>query len=73
MTDLTEFETQRDSTCVIGRSLESLDDADREKLLAALKAGHIQHRSIARWLRGRGLEGSENTVGRHRRGECCCA
>jgi hypothetical protein len=70
--DLSEFERKRDTRCVIGKFRDELDEADREKLDAALDADHISLIAIADWLQKRGLKTSPATVRTHRLSRCRC-
>jgi hypothetical protein len=62
--------------CSVHTALVSLDDNEREALLAALDNRQIRHTDLARVLSDRGFNVSAVTVSRHRnRGEsngCRC-
>jgi hypothetical protein len=60
--------------CGVKKVLDSLDPADRDDLIAALAMdpGDVMHSTISRVLRARGIELSDQTIGRHRNGVCRC-
>ncbi len=73
--DLSEFVAQNRSgckPCVVGAALGLLDDERRRSLAAALEAPDIKHTAIAKVLARWGMPASDQSVGRHRAGECCC-
>ena len=73
--DLSEFETLSRTTptrCKMARNLDALSPEDREKCEAALKAEHISHFSIQKWLAGKQLRIHHGAVKKHRDSECCC-
>jgi hypothetical protein len=80
--DLTEFETAsgpRGPRCGIRIVMSQLTPGDQAKLEAALARTkdtpahrRIKNTEIARWLKGKGLSLTCQSVGRHRRKECSC-
>lgn len=74
--DLSEFEELsrcHPTQCVIARSCDAVEEAERANLRAALDAGHVTDNAISKWLQKRGLGGREDAVKKHRAGTCCCA
>lgn len=59
--------------CAVGNALETLPEADRKVLAAALDDNHLQHSSIALALCDIGVHVRADTVSRHRRRICCRA
>ena len=59
--------------CSVAAALESLPKEDAADLQAALESPDVYGTVISRVLKRRGLEISENTIQRHRRGACVCA
>jgi hypothetical protein len=70
--DLTEFFTQADTRCVIGKTLEQMSLEDRTKFQAAMDHPDISLVSLCGWLSKRGVKTTTTTVGTHRRGQCRC-
>lgn len=58
--------------CTIGLYLRSLGNTAREQVEAALGRPELTTSAISRALRDRGLDASDFTVRRHRRGDCSC-
>lgn len=59
--------------CRVAVILESIDAEDRAALGAVLAHRDVQSARIAETLRDGDYYISNDTVGRHRRGECKCA
>jgi len=70
--DLTEFFTQADTRCVIGKTLEALNLEERTKFQAAMDHPDISLVSLCGWLSKRGIKTTTTTVSTHRRGQCRC-
>ena len=70
--DLTEFFTQADTRCVIGKTLEQMSLEDRTKFQAAMDHPDISLVSLCGWLSKRGVKTTTTTVSTHRRGQCRC-
>jgi len=70
--DLTEFFTQADTRCVIGKTMEQLSLEDRTKFQAAMDHPDISLVSLCGWLSKRGIKTTTTTVSTHRRGQCRC-
>ena len=73
--DLSEFEALNKpaaSRCAVGAALDALPPQEAEQLRAALAAA-FTHTAIRAWLGKRGFKMAEQTIGRHRKKECCCA
>lgn len=73
--DLSEFEAiaeRHPKVCTVARALARLDKKDRAAADAALLAEHIGDNTIARWFGLRNVRIGNQSVGRHRKGECCC-
>jgi hypothetical protein len=64
----------RNRGCAVGRALRSLPPELAERVRSAMADGGVNHASIARGLRAVGADPQprQNTIGRHRRGECSC-
>jgi hypothetical protein len=58
--------------CGIKRVLETLDPADADDLRAVLDDQSNMNTIIARVLENRGITMSEQTIRRHRKGQCSC-
>lgn len=59
--------------CTVKTTLDKLDKADRDDLVAAMADNDIESTKIARVLQQqRGLRISGDTIRRHRKGECAC-
>jgi hypothetical protein len=71
--DLSEFFTEANKPCAIGRFLESLEEKERETLLAAFAHPDVTTASIHRWIDKRGLKTTANTIRTHRAKRCNCA
>lgn len=69
--DLSAPEAQRGERCSIAAILLALDPDDRAALEAAF-ASTRSHAHIARALNGNGHRVVQQTVRRHRKGECRC-
>jgi hypothetical protein len=76
LNDLHNTKTVARPLCSLHNALVSLDDSEREALMAALDNRQIRHTDLARVLSDRGFNVSAVTVSRHRnRGEsngCRC-
>jgi hypothetical protein len=76
LNDLHVIKTVARPLCSLHNALVSLDDNEREALMAALDNRQIRHTDLARVLSDRGFNVSAVTVSRHRnRGEsngCRC-
>lgn len=57
--------------CLTGLTLARLNDADRVALEGAL-ASEMTHVAIARALADEGHKIAQQSIGRHRKGECAC-
>ena len=71
--DLSEFEelsARKGPQCVTCQAIASLPDDERAKAQAAMAAPHITAAAISRWLKQHGHQIAQNSVQRHRRGEC---
>ena len=71
--DLSEFEDfQPGPKCTVGQGLKRLEPAQVQTVAAALAAGKTS-RSVAQWLSEKsGISIKEQSVARHRRGDCRC-
>lgn len=71
--------------CTVRTAADRLSDSERdtysesdcENYLASLARpwegeGKVEHAAISRWLRKRGVNISQQTIGRHRLGGCGC-
>lgn len=59
-------------TCSLGRLLTEASASDRKEYLDALGDSTIPASAIARALKVRGVNLVEQTIARHRRGDCKC-
>ena len=59
-------------TCLINTILESLQDQDRQALLAALSNLNISGSQISRILNSNNIVVGVTTVNKHRKNDCCC-
>lgn len=57
--------------CSVANLLDTLDDDDRQALLDAF-ASDLQHAQITRALKAEGHRVGDQTIARHRGGECSC-
>jgi len=60
-------------TCSVKLLLASMDEHERDTLIAAFDDETIQSRTIWRVLIDEGYEISDSPIGRHRRGLCLCS
>ena len=62
------------TTCSVSTVRVLLDKDDAATLDAALAAPlkEIQHKAIHRWLKSKGHQVSDTTIGTHRKGGCSC-
>jgi len=73
--DLDEFDqlARRGPTqCKVGRLVATLSEKDRKEFEKHLPMAKYQHTVFVKWLAARDLKVSDNVVGLHRAGECCC-
>jgi hypothetical protein len=76
--DLSEFEalgtTSRRKPCAVALVLEKLDEADREKLEAAIAAtpDRFTVGAVLAWLKQRDHQLVANHITHHRSGRCSC-
>lgn len=74
--DLSEFlqaNGGKPRSCGVAQLIESLDGDRAAALVAALDSSHIQHAAIGKVLKSWGFDApTDFTIGRHRRGQCCC-
>lgn len=57
--------------CPLGRTIEKLNEEDRDALIAAL-ASNMSYRTIEMALRKEGHKTGTNTILEHRRKNCAC-
>lgn len=60
------------SRCTVAKLLEQLPSEDREALTRALADPKFQGTQISRALRAEGHRVGDDSVRRHRRGDCAC-
>jgi hypothetical protein len=60
------------SQCVVGTILRSLPESDAADLLEVMGDRTISATVIARVLADRDIRVNHQSIGRHRRGDCCC-
>jgi len=63
--------TPNNFQCRVKNLLDSLDDKNRAALETAIN-GNLSPYVITRAIKSEGLTLSENTIYKHRRGECIC-
>lgn len=60
--------------CGVAAVLAVLNKKDRDELASALSDPSIQHTTLARAIKDAyGAEVTQNTMGKHRRGDCRCS
>lgn len=64
--------SHHNSGCTVGHYLQQLSDGDAEALRQALDDRSWRHSDLANVLCDEGLDVTDHTVGRHRRGACQC-
>ena len=64
--------------CAVPGTLAQLSESERAAVSSGLDIAfhktdrHVTYRSISRFLRSLGYDISDQTLGRHRRGDCTC-
>lgn len=71
LSEIAKLQRRRGSKCSVPGAIAKLPTAKRRMLEAALESD-LTATAISEWLRGLGVELSEWTVNRHRRGGCRC-
>ena len=59
--------------CAVGQMLATVDDDLRTEIVAVIESAAYSSSAIARALKARGHDITENSVGRHRREGCRCS
>ena len=67
-----ERPTPNRPTCTIATIVRDLDDEDRAAFETVIYDYSVPCSAIGRALRGRGVNVSDQTLNRHRRGICAC-
>lgn len=74
--DLSEFDALERSShpklCKVARFMSDMADQDRVNLQEALNQGRSTL-LIVRWFKSKGYDIRDDTIAKHRRGDCVCA
>lgn len=70
--DLSEFYPKATSKCLISRLVDLVEEAEKEKILAALDEPTVSNYAIVRWFRARELVTTDSSVSTHRKKRCRC-